>query len=85
MLPDIIEAYADAMYVATTLRSPPLARPAREHERFPDRAEMGRARPPRRLARRVSDWLRARFGRARGTTSKPAAPVQPGFIHAQPS
>jgi hypothetical protein len=85
MLPDIIEAYADAMYVATTLRSPPLARLAREHERFADRAEMGRARPPRRLARRVSDWLRARFGRARSTKCKPATPVQPGSIRAQPS
>lgn len=84
MLPDIIEAYADAMYVATTLRSPP-ARPGHESGPLADRAELRQARSPGRLARGVSDWLRARFGRALGTTCKPAAPAQPGLIRAQHS
>jgi hypothetical protein len=79
MFHDLIEAYADAMYVATTLRSSPPARPARA-----DCTEAREARSRGGVARRVSDWLRMRFARALGTTSKPGAPVSLGCIRPQP-
>jgi len=82
MFHDIIKAYADAMYVATTLRPPVSAAPARESERFADREERSRTRSSSLLARRIANWLRTRLGRGFGATGGPAAPVRPSFIRA---
>jgi hypothetical protein len=54
----LIQAYADAMYVATTLRPPVSAASARESERFADCQERSRARSSGRLAGRIVGWLR---------------------------
>src|SRR6185312_7763521 len=42
MLSDIVRTYADAMYVATTLRLPEQAPPSRESDHVAHRAESGR-------------------------------------------
>jgi hypothetical protein len=65
MFNDIISAYADALYVATTLRPPVSARPGPES----DRAESCRAPLPDRLVRRLVRWLR------RGAASVPTAAI----------
>ena len=78
MYHDIIKAYADAVYVATTLRPPMSAAPARERERFADGEGRTRARSSRRLAGRIVTWLRTGFGVAVG----PAATVRSSFIRA---
>jgi len=68
MFHDIIRAYADAMYVATTLRPPPVsvARSC-DSERFAGCEERRRARPPIRPTGWVTHWLRTSSvgGRAR--------------------
>ena len=67
MLNDIVRTYADAMYVATTLRLPEQARPSRARDSVVDRAERGRVP----LLDRLVSWL-ARWPR-RGSASAPAA------------
>jgi hypothetical protein len=63
MFPDILKAYADALYVATTLRPPVPTPPARESERFAESEEPGQATALRPLTGRLADWLRTRLGR----------------------
>jgi len=70
MLSDIVRTYADAMYVATTLRLPEQAPPSRESDHVAHRAESGRVP----LLDRLVGWL-ARWPR-RGSAAVPAA-----FIH----
>ena len=82
MFLDIIKAYADAMYVATTLRPPVSAAPARERERFADGEERSRARSSSALAGRIANWLRTRLGRGFGATGGPVAPARRSFIRA---
>lgn len=82
MFHDIIKAYADAMSVATTLRPPVSAPPARESERFADCEERSRARSSGRLAGRVVGWLRTRLGRGFGAAAEPTPPIRPSFIRA---
>jgi len=65
MFHDLVEAYADAMYVATMLRTPSLARAAREH------AGREPPSPGRSLARRLSDWLGQALGK--GSTRQPSS------------
>ena len=66
MLHDLVEAYADAMYVATMLRTPSPVRPACVQA---DREFLS---PGRSLRRRISEWL----GHALGTelTRRPSSP-----------
>jgi hypothetical protein len=82
MFLDIIKAYADAMYVATTLRPPVSAASTRERERFADAEERSRARSPRLHGGRIANWLRTRLGRVLGVTGTPAAAARPSLIHA---
>ena len=79
MFLDIINAYADAMYVATTLRPPVSAAPARERERFADSEERSRARSSSPLAGRFANWLRTRLG-GFGATGVPSAPARRSLI-----
>jgi hypothetical protein len=82
MLHDIIKAYADALYVATTLRPPVSATSARERDRFADGQERSRARSSSLLAGRIADWLGTRLGRGFGATGGRAAPARSSFIRA---
>jgi hypothetical protein len=77
MFHDIIKAYADAMYVATTLRTPPSVAPACESDEVAHRA-----RSSGWLAGRVAAWLRTRFGRGFGATAKPAPSIRASFMRA---
>jgi hypothetical protein len=79
MFHDIINAYADAIYVATMLRPPVSAAVADECERFADGEERRRAKSSARLAGRIADWLRTRLDRGFGATG---APARPSFIRA---
>jgi hypothetical protein len=74
MFPDIIKSYADAMYVATTLRPPVSAPPVRESERFAEAGDRKRPKASRPLVSRVIDWLRTRRGHGE--------PVRPSFNRA---
>jgi hypothetical protein len=76
MFLDIIKAYADAMYVATTLRPPVSAAPTRERERFADGEQRSRARLSSPLAGRIAKWLRTRLGRGFGANG-PRRPLGP--------
>jgi len=80
MFHDIIKAYADAMYVATTLRPPVSAASARESERFADCQERSRSRSSDRLAGWIVGWLRTRLGRGFAASAEPPAPIRPSFI-----
>ncbi len=80
MFHDLIKAYADTLYVATTLRLPVSAASARESERLADCQERGRARSSGRLAARIVGWLRTRLGRGFAATAEPPAPIRPSFI-----
>ena len=82
MFHDIIEAYADAMYVATTLRMPPPAQPPRGNERISDREERSPARSSSRPARGIVGWLWTRLGRGFGATAEPVVPIRPSFLRA---
>jgi hypothetical protein len=64
MLHDLVTAYADAMYVATMLRTPSPARPACGP------ANREPVSPGPSLARRIPDWL----GRALGPRLSRGAP-----------
>ena len=67
----LIQSYADAMYVATTLR-PPLAPPsACVSERFAGSDACEKSRPSGPLAGRIVQWLLARLGRGFGATAAP--------------
>ncbi len=81
MLHDIIKAYADALYVATTLRLPATAAPTRESECFADGEERGRVRSSGRLAGWVARLLQARLGRGFGQRARPAR-IRPSLIRA---
>ncbi len=81
MFHDIIRVYADAMYVATTLRLPPSAWPARESECLVDCELRSRRQSLSRLVGRIADRLRTRLGRG-GATAAPAEPIRPSFIRA---
>jgi hypothetical protein len=69
MFNDIIRTYADAMYVATTLRLPQQAPPARESDRIADREERRRAPLADRLVGWLARWLR------RGSAAVPTAAI----------
>ena len=71
----LIQSYADAMYVAATLRAPAPARPVRESECFADCEVRSRARSSSRVARRFVGWLRTRLGRGVAAADKRAAPI----------
>jgi len=77
----LIQTYADAMYVATTLR-PPASAPARENERLADGEERSPARPSGPLSGRIAGWLRTRRDRALAATAAPAVPIRPSFTRA---
>jgi hypothetical protein len=67
----LIQSYADAMYVATTLR-PPLSPPsACVSERFAGSDACEKARPSGPLAGPIVQWLLARLGRGFGATAAP--------------
>jgi hypothetical protein len=78
----LIQTYADAMYVATTLRPPVSARPVRESECHADCRARSLARPSGQLAGWIVDWLRTRLRRGFAATAKPAAPIRPSFVRA---
>ena len=59
----LIQSYADAMYVAATLRAPAPARPVRESECIADCEVRSRARSSSGVARRIVGWLQTRLGR----------------------
>jgi len=81
MFHDLITAYADAIHVATTLRPPVSAPPARESERLADDDEHRRAGSSDGLAGRIVGWMRTRLGRGFGAPAAP--PVRPPFIRAR--
>jgi hypothetical protein len=81
MFPDVIKAYVDAMYVATTLRPPMSAVPA-EGDRFADSEECRRVPSLRLLASRVAHWLRRTLDRRSGVMAEPTASVRPSFTRA---
>jgi hypothetical protein len=68
----LIQTYADAMYVATTLRPPASAQPAHENERLADGEERSPARSSGPLRGRIADWLRTRLGRGCAASTEPA-------------
>jgi hypothetical protein len=78
----LIQSYADAMYVAATLRPPASARPVRESECFAACEVRSRTRSSSRVARRIAGWLQTRFGRGLAATAEPVAPIQPIFVRA---
>ena len=82
MFLDIINAYADAMYVATTLRPPVSAAPARDRDRFADSEERSRARSSSPHVGRFANWLRTRLGGGFGATGGPAAPPRRSLVRA---
>jgi hypothetical protein len=82
MFLDIINAYADAMCVATTLRPPVSAAPARDRERFADSEERSRGRSSSPHAGRFANWLRTRLGRGFGATGGRTAPARRSLIRA---
>ena len=59
MFHDLIKVYADALTVATTLRPPVSAAPARESDRFAVCEEIFRAPLPDRLVGWLARWLRS--------------------------
>ncbi len=68
----LIQSYADAMYVATTLR-PPMSPPsACASERFAGSDARREAGPSGWLAGRIARWLRTRLGCGFGATAAPA-------------
>jgi hypothetical protein len=66
----LIQTYADAMYVATTLR-PPASAPAREREHLAD-GEKRDGAPSGPLSGGVAGWLQARLARRFAATTAPA-------------
>ncbi len=82
MFHDLIKAYADAMYVATTLRPPVSDAFARESERFADCQERSRVRWSGRVAAWIAGGWRVLLGRAGSPTGEPAPPTRASFIRA---
>jgi hypothetical protein len=78
----LIQTYADAMYVATTLRPPVSARPVRESECLTDGEACSGARASGRLPGRIVGWLRTRLDRGFTAAAKPAASIRPSFARA---
>jgi hypothetical protein len=78
----LIQTYADAMYVATTLRPPVSVRPVRESECVADCEARSLARPSGQLAGWIVDWLRTRLRRGFAATAKSAAAIRPSFVRA---
>jgi hypothetical protein len=83
MFHDLIKAYADAMYVATTLRLPVSVAPAPESECLAEGEERRRAGLSGRRARGIGGWLRTRLGRRFGTAAAPTPSVRPSFVRAR--
>ena len=75
----LIQTYADAMYVATTLRPPASGSPAHENERRADGEERSSARSSGPWSGRLAGWLRTRLGRGFAATTAPAALIRPPF------
>jgi hypothetical protein len=74
MLIDIIEAYADAMHVATTLRAPPT--PPRDGRHWSREADVQLAPSPaawRRIAGWLGRWTRPADDPDAGMTGTPTA------------
>lgn len=80
MFHTLIQTYADAIYVATTLRPPVSARPVRESECHADCEAGSLTRQSGQLAASIVDWLRTRLRRGIAATAKPAAPIRPSFV-----
>ena len=80
MFHDLIKAYADAMYVATTLRLPVSVAPTRD---LAEGEERRRAGLSGRLARGIGGWLRTRLDRRFGTAAAPTPSVRPSFVRAR--
>jgi hypothetical protein len=80
MFHTLIQTYADAIYVATTLRPPVSTRPVRESEGLADGEERSLARRSGQLAGSIVDWLRTRLRRGIAATATPAAPIRPSFV-----
>lgn len=79
MFHDIIKAYADAIYVATTLRPPVSASAAREGKLLAEGAERRRSR----VSVRLGSWLRTSPGRGIDAATASAAPIPPSFLGAR--
>ncbi len=79
MFRDIIEAYADAIYVATTLRPPVSASPAPGGQRSGECVERRRSR----VSRRLASWFRTSLGRRLDATAATTAPIPPSFLGAR--
>jgi hypothetical protein len=79
MFPDIIKAYADAMYVATTLRPPVSEQSRRENERFADCRQHGRPAALRRLVGWLAGW-RAPKSIPASRLTPPATPTLPSLL-----
>lgn len=82
MFHTLIQTYADAMYVATTLRPPVSAWSLRTSEGAADGEARGPARSSGPLAGRIAAWLRRTLGRRFTATGEPAAPAGPSFVRA---
>jgi len=80
MFHTLIQTYADAMYVATTLRPPVSSRSLWASERRADGEVSSPARSSGPLAGRIAGWLQTRLGRRFTTTGEPAAPTRPSFV-----
>jgi hypothetical protein len=68
----LIQTYADALYVAMTLRPPASALPGHPKERLADGDERSPAPPSGPLSGRIAGWLRTRSGRGFAATTAPA-------------
>ena len=71
----IVQTYADAMYVATTLRPPMSPTSACESERIAGSDARGEAGSSGPLAGQIVQWLRTRLGCRVGATAAPGAPI----------
>jgi hypothetical protein len=76
----LIQTYAEALYVATTLRTPVSVRPVRESEFHADCEARSLARLSGQLAGSIVDWLRTRLRRGFAATAEPAAPIGPSLV-----
>jgi hypothetical protein len=72
MLIDIIQAYADALHVATTLRPAPPARGSRSTPSRDDAEARPAATPSPAVSRRLAHWL-VRLGSGTDLTATPTS------------
>ena len=80
MFHTLFQTYADAMYVATTLRPPVSSRSLWAGEGPADGEVSSPTRSSGPLAGRIAGWLRTRLGRRFAATGEPAAPAGPSFV-----